>query len=235
DLIENFGGLSEQRAGYMNDRTSSETDFIYPVAEDPQKAIIVIIIDRNTHLGSKLIMEYAGESSGKGVVDQAWILESIRQGRMLGPPDWGGYALHRHTVQTYFNSGDLDENTPGIAHTASPVTMDLVGSHLHSIGHTPSPSLGTPRFPQDFITRASLSTPQEPVISVTAVLLILEGDFLFQQNPPKQPKSSAPQAPIAKRFKFMNESSPQKADITDYSDSDARESIREVGLADDDI
>ncbi|KAG9047029.1 hypothetical protein FS837_003166, partial [Tulasnella sp. UAMH 9824] len=91
-------------------------------------------------MGSKLITEYAGEFSGKGVVDQAWVLESIRQGRMLGPPDWGGYALHRHTVQTYFDQ--LDENTSGIARTASSTAMDTRGSYLQCTGHTPLQSPG---------------------------------------------------------------------------------------------
>ncbi|KAG8921726.1 hypothetical protein FRC01_000104 [Tulasnella sp. 417] len=165
DLIENFGGL---------------------VTEDPQKAIIIVIVDRNTHLGSKLITEYAGESSAKGVVDQIWTLESIRQGRMLGPPGWGGYALHRHTAQTYFD--DMDENTSTVAHTASSPTADAREICTQSIGHTSLLSSES---------SGQLPTPTPTGPSVLHQSTVSERPLVLQQSPSRQSRTTAHQNPSA--------------------------------------
>lgn len=91
---------------------------------------------------------------------------------MLGPPDWGGYALHRHTVQTYFDQ--LDENTSGITCTAASTAMETRGSYLQCTGHTPLQSpgplgsarnsrtpAGVPRIEKSKDVRSSESTVRE--------------------------------------------------------------------------
>ncbi|KAG9047032.1 hypothetical protein FS837_003169 [Tulasnella sp. UAMH 9824] len=190
DLIENFGGL---------------------VTEDPQKAIVIIIVDRNTHLGSRLITNYAGESSVKGVVDQVWALESIRKGRMLGPPDWGGYALHRHTAQTYFD--DTGENTSTVTHTASSATADARRSPIRSTRHTPFPSLGS-----------SGNLPSSRTSVRPSPLPISQRPSLSQQTPSKQSQESAPQNTSAQLLRSPNASQPRRAS------SHVRDVRTEIGL-----
>ncbi|KAG8905806.1 hypothetical protein FRC01_008231 [Tulasnella sp. 417] len=119
------------------------------VSSTPDAAVVVVILDRTTVLGSELVVEYAG-ANDKAVVTRDWVTASIQQGQILGPPEFGGHKVRHHTVQSFFGQRQVEErnvapvpakedsvNTvkpaespasepPGINHSCSPPpTQDL--------------------------------------------------------------------------------------------------------------
>lgn len=71
---QNFGGIGKYCHAHLDDNRlnvhiDANLHHVYPVTDDPQKAIIVVIVNSRTHLGSNLITDYAGEGSGKGGIN----------------------------------------------------------------------------------------------------------------------------------------------------------------------
>ncbi|KAG8944386.1 hypothetical protein FRC04_001966 [Tulasnella sp. 424] len=75
------------------------------VLDDPDAAIVIVITNQKTSSGSLLRARYGGDETlmaRKAVVSQTWVMDSIQQQQILGPPDWGGHVIQRHSIQSYF-------------------------------------------------------------------------------------------------------------------------------------
>lgn len=147
---------------------------------------------------------------------------------MLGPPEWGGYALRRHTAQTYFD--DANENTFSMVHTASSVTVDGIDDCLQPAGHAPLPSSGSLASLPTFRAQTNPPAHQEPAISVTTASLDLkwlripdfvdssewrvqQRPFLLRKDPPKRSKSAVSPTTSTLRPKSNKKSTLQKPKV----------------------
>ncbi|KAG8906004.1 hypothetical protein FRC01_008176 [Tulasnella sp. 417] len=77
------------------------------VTSTPDAAVVVVILDRTTVLGSELVVEYAG-ANDKAVVARGWVTGSIQHGQILGPPEFGGHKVRHHTVQSFFGQRQVE-------------------------------------------------------------------------------------------------------------------------------
>lgn len=92
----------------------------------PSAALVIVIIDQATTIGSLLGAEYARNNTlaaGRAVVTAEWVTSCIQHGEIIGPPTWGGHGLHRHTLQSWF--GGRDSSAPDIT-TQVPLRDDYL-------------------------------------------------------------------------------------------------------------